>query len=168
MNQTNNGATTLSQKAEAKLSEIDKLIEECFVKTVGDVSPNNEVVHYLDMGIDELKVLDPERCCEIAYQIGRQATYIQRELNKCNAKLNWAKTALNFVLAKSLNNYGGQYTPHEQRRSLAILDNSYAIKLNVLITDLQLKIDTLSFMPAQLQKQSDVLINLYRARKKYE
>jgi hypothetical protein len=153
---------------EQRIETVDKLIQELSDNSLSSQFKASEhILKYTSLSAEQLRALTYEECCEAAFALIQHSTYLQLELNKYTAKHNWSKTALDFVITKSVEGYGTQYTPFEQRKRLAILENEYATRLNKYVVDLQLRMDTLSFLPGQLKHMADTLTHLSFGKREY-
>lgn len=160
----------MSGEPESQLNEkrikIERLLKEYAIKVgLGVVQPTNEVEKYINLSTPELRKMSAEECGEAAYIIGRAMTYLQLETNKIQADINWANQYLTWLIAPHVMNVGTQYTPMEYRKVLAIKNNDVAMKLQTIIVEAQLRIDSMAFMSTQLRVIATALESLQQTKR---
>ena len=149
----------MSGEPESKTQAIDerharilRLLDEYSIKLgLGRLQATNEVEKYLNLSQADIRRLTPEECGEAAYLLNRAALYVQNEINKAQADINWCQTYIDFLIAKSIESVGGQYMPHDCKKTLAIRQNDVAMKLQEIITSAKLRLDAMSFIPNHLR-----------------
>lgn len=143
-------------KISERHKEIQSFIKKYLEKVnLGTVQQNNEVEKVLNYTSNDIKKLDPEDCIEAAILLNRTATYIQIKINTLSAEINWATKVIERLIADKVHEYGGQYSPMQYRKELAIKDNDITEKLNQAVVIAQLELDSLQYLPAQLNKLSN-------------
>ncbi len=118
---------------------------------LGVLQPINEVNRYLTMSGAERRKMDAEDCGEAAVTLNQAGTYIQLELNKIRADINWCNKYIDWLVSNTITQYGTKWTPFEYRRLLASKDNDVALKLHTIISDAELQAQSLEYLPNQLR-----------------
>jgi hypothetical protein len=118
---------------------------------IGKLTPINEVNRFIKMSQPQQRKLSDMDCGEAAVILNQEATYIQLLTNQITADIQWCERYINFLIADTVMNYGGQYTPFEYRKILAIKANDVAIQLQTIISNAQLKLETLQYLPTYLR-----------------
>jgi len=124
----------------------------------------NEVQRYMNMTPVEMKKLEPAECGEASAILNQSSLYIQLQINTLQARINWCKSSIDFIIANSISQVGTKYTPYEYRRVLAIRNDDAAMKFQTLIVETQLRIDALAFLPTQLRNLATSFESLQRAK----
>lgn len=141
-----------TQQTNERRQKILRLAEEYSTHLgLGKLNQNNDVEKYLNLTQPELRQMTPEDCGEAAYFISRAMTYIQLESNKVQADINWCETYIQWLVATTINSVGGQYTPFEYRRILAIKQNDVAMELQRIVTEAKVRVDSIAFVTNQLR-----------------
>lgn len=148
-----------------RLVEIDKLLDEYANKIGIGVLTNPEISQYLNLSQTELKRLSSEELGEISSQIYRLSSYIQVELGKHTAKLNWCNKYLDYIVSNEIEQVGTKYTPYNIRKLLVIKQNDVAQKLNKLTSEISLYVDELNNMPYSLRAYAMSLEKLQQTKK---
>ena len=143
---------TTSDTTEKRRQKIIRLIEEYPIQIgLGKLQPTNEVERYLNLTQAEIRRMTAEECGEAAYFISRAMTYIQLETNKIQADINWCEQYTQWLIAPIIQTVGGQYTPFDYRRILAIKQNDTAMTLQKIISAGKTRLDTMAFITNQLR-----------------
>ena len=113
----------------------------------------------------EIRRMNAEECGEAAVIINQSATYIQLQLNIVNADVNWCNKYIDWLVASTIAQYGGKYTPFEYRRLLASKDNDVAMKLHKIVSDAELQAQCLEYMPNQLRATAKSFSDLQQTKR---
>ena len=144
-----------SNQPPTKLSERRAKITDLLSKYTSsmglNIRPSNEVEHFLNLSQAELRKMTAEECGEASYIIAKAMTYIQLEINKLQADVNWCENYIQFLISKIIHTMGGQYTPFDYKRTLAIKQDDTAMEAHKVITQAKLRLDSLAFITNQLR-----------------
>lgn len=155
-----------SVSVDAKLADITKILDTFLKKlSLPAYGVNNEIEKYFVYNEQDLSKLSAEQCGEIAVLITREAYFIQREHNIISAKVLWAEESLRYSISDTLSNYGGQYVPLEQKKIAAIKENNYATDLYKCIVQLKVKLTSLDYLGASLNKHADAFKELSQTKR---
>lgn len=163
-NETNNGQTE-SKTAKDQLAELDTILDE-YVNRVGVrlVVDHSEADEFMSMSRADMKRLSPEDCGEGAYLLSRMAGYIQEQLNKDLARVEWAERKISFIANVSARQYGNNQ--YEERKMAAIRENEFTRKLYAIATYAKQRSIRLSYLPARLESMAQRLDNLQYSKRK--
>lgn len=139
------------------LIKLDDFLDKYETKVGLSGLTESDVSKYLSMNQDDLRKLTAEECSEGAYLLMKEALYIQHEINKHKAQMEWAKARIDKTIASELQNYGTRFSTFETRQILAIKNNSYANDLQKIVNRCQLIITRLSYLPSHIKNIADVL-----------
>lgn len=149
-----------------KRNKIQELLKKYPEKVgIGILRPINEVNQFLTMSINEQKQMNAEECGEASVVLNREATYVQLQINVMQAELNWCHEYIEYLICKKVAKYGDKYTPFEYRRRMAIIDNDIASKLQEVITQIQLRLKSLEYMPNQLRAMAASFSDLQQTKR---
>jgi hypothetical protein len=145
-------------KVDEGLRQLEAILEEYTASVgVGKIS-SVEVERYLSLSPEQLKVMSPEDCGIASHMLAREATYLQKQINRHTAILNWANTNLSFLAHKNMHKHlVGQFAAPEQRRALVIAGMPLAQRFQRLIKHAKIKLDSISYLPQQIRYQADML-----------
>jgi hypothetical protein len=149
--------TTGVDKLDAALDEYEKKIGLSNLK-------ESAVTQYLNLTQEVLRKMSPEECGEAAYLLNQEALFVQHEINKHKAQMDWGNSRINRIIYSQLQNYGGKYDNHDVRRTLAIKGDSAAQELQKVVDKADRIISRLSYVPNHLSKLASVLLD-YRHTK---
>lgn len=121
---------------------------------------DSELQEYLSMPRNVLEKYTPIMCAEVAYRLGQFAFYIQRSINRENARINWAESSIKEIIANEINNYKGY--GYLEKSLQAITNNSKAYSLNRIKTYAQQRSDRLSYLANSIKNLSDILMSIQR------
>lgn len=109
----------------------------------------------------QLEKLSVEDCSIASYDLSQCAFHIQRSLNRELAKKNWAVNALKNYVADKAQEYTG---PWDRQERQVIKHDEYALKLDRIVEQAQLRIDRLRFLTNNIRNMSIALINIQKAK----
>lgn len=154
----------VKSKAEEDLDKLDLGFEK-YEKGVGLVKMGStDISNYLNVTAESLNRMTAEECVEGAYLLNQEALYVQREINKYKAHMDWANARIMRAIAADIENYGGRYAKDDARRVLAVKANSAAQELQKIVDRAERVIARLSYVPNHLTKLANVLLD-YRFTK---
>lgn len=164
----NNGEKELNEEPKSKvvqdLEKMDNFLDSYEQKIgIGNIGESN-VDQYLNMNQDMLRKLSPEDCAEGAYILTQEALFVQHEINKHQAQMDWASARIAKTISGELDQYGGRFATFDTRKILAIKHNSYASELQGIVDKAQRIITRISYLPNKLHDLAKVLLD-YRHTK---
>jgi hypothetical protein len=149
-----------------RYADIQQLIKRYPDKIgLGALRPINETNRYLTMSAHEQRKLSAEECGEAAVVLNQAATYIQLEINQMKADIKWCEKYIDWLIASSITNTGSKYTPFEYRKVLAIRQNDVAMKFYKIITDIEIRVDWLAYMPTQIKGTAASFADLQQTKR---
>lgn len=133
-----------------KIVQIDSLKDTYYNKLkLGALQLPSEAEKYLNL--TDMQNLSADILFEAACILYQSVNYIQKDLNKHQANYNWCHRYLQYLVAKDLENVGGQYTPFEMKKMLVVQNNDVAFELNKLMSEIQLYIDSMHDIPYNIR-----------------
>lgn len=126
---------------------------------------NEDVEQYLNLSAIQLRAMSIDECSIGAYELSRYSFIIQKEQNRINAELAWAKHNLNIVVGKNVGNYD-KFKKVEERTMLVIDENSYAQALNKIILECRVRSESLNFLSGKITTISNRLSELAYSKRK--
>lgn len=151
-------------KAEEGVDKLDDFLDK-YEKNIGLVKMGEtDVTEYLNLTNDKLNKMTAEECANGAYLLNQEALYVQREINKYKAQMDWANARIIRIIAHQIEGYGGRYTKDDARRVMAIKADSAAQELQQIVDKAERIIARLSYVPNHLTKLANVLLD-YRFTK---
>ncbi len=149
-----------------KHDKVQKLLQDYPIKVgLGSLAPNNDVQKFLTVTQSEIRRMSAEECGEASVILNQAATYIQLEINRVQADIDWCEQYIHFLISDTIANCGSQYTPFEYRKEIAIKQNDVATKLKSIVVQAQLRLQVLSYMPNQLRATSLSFSNLQQTKR---
>lgn len=162
MSQTNSGEQESSEEpkvsaAELEVKKLDSFLDGYMMKIgLGNIS-ESDVSKYFNLNEAKLKAMSAEDCSMGAYLLIQEALYVQGEINKYQAQLDFAKSKMKRAVAPKISEYGGKFSTNETRELLAIKDNSYASEFLVIANKCERIIARLQYVPTQLRAMAEML-----------
>ena len=123
---------TQTNLAKERLKDLDLRLDGILSSygVLSDATPNaDEFGRLLTLSHIELAKLTPEQCSEGAYILRQGAFTLQKEYNRERAREVWANAQIDKTVAEEMGQFD-KYMRYEQKRALAIKQNSFAFKLN--------------------------------------
>lgn len=124
-----------------------------------------ELNDYLGMSRDAIEKLTPEDCAQIAYRLAQYAFFIQRTINREQARHNWADESIKEVIADEINNYKGY--GYVEKSLQAIKHNDRATGLNNIKKYAKQRIDRLAYLATNIKNLSDVIMAVQKNKVKH-
>lgn len=131
---------------------------------LGKIQNQSEFEKIINFSSKELRNMDAEDCGEAAYILSQSITYIQLEINKIQADINWCNEYIDWIISKEIGNIGG-YLPYLNKRILAIQQNDVAQKLYTIVINAKYKLDSVGFITDKLKGCLQVLESLLYIKK---
>lgn len=132
---------------------------------LGILKPCSDTNRFLTMSFQEQRRLTAEECGEAATVLSQAATYIQLETNKMTADIKWCNKCIDWMIADHVAEMGSRYTPTEYRRVIAIRQNDVCTKLDAIITQAQLRVDVMAYMPTQIRGTAKSFSDLQQTKR---
>lgn len=149
-----------------KMDELDRILDEYEVKHGIKDFKCEDIDPYLSLTRNELSKMSASDCGEVAFLIERTSLYIQKLINKETARINWAETSMEFLIADKLNNYGGQYATYQEKKNAAIKDNSVCCKYMNVKVNAQKVVDRMAYLPQRLNSLAKTLESLQQSKRR--
>jgi hypothetical protein len=157
---------TTESPLDLKREKVAHLLERYPAKVgLGVLQPANEVERFLNMTTVALRKLSAEDCGEASVILNQASTYIQLELNRMRADIDWCNKYIDWLIAKNITQYGTKYTPFEYRRLLASQDNDVAMQLHKIVSDAELQAKCLEYLPTQLRATASSFADLQQTKR---
>jgi hypothetical protein len=159
---------SLSQETiENKLREYEKELDS-IVEKIGISYIKDEVsIETLSLSYAQLKSMDQQECCIVAYQIQQYGMYIQSLINRLDNIKDWSERCLEILIGKYSKNYQKEntYVKFEEKRAYLIVENSAAEALNKIFIKSAGKSKELYGLSHKISKMSDTLIELSKSKR---
>lgn len=105
---------------------------------------DNDAHRFLNMKIDEMRRLTPEQCGEGAFTLRKFAFHLQRSFNREIATVNAINSRIRQTVCKEVGQYKAPSA--DERRDLAIRNNTHAYELQRLRDTHQARADRLNYL----------------------
>src|SRR6185312_712677 len=127
------------------------------------VSIGKSIDEILGLESNDLRRLSPESCGEYAFELSKYSLYLQQELNKHEALIKKCDEYLKYIIAPRM----VEITAYsfDERKMIAIRDNSVAVMLFNAIRDAQAHIAALSYLPARVESMTKSLLALQETKR---
>lgn len=122
-----------------------------------------ELQDYLNWDRSIIEGLSAERCASVAYRLAQFSFYLQRELNREEARMKWATSQLNDTIATNIGSYD-KYMKHETKVSLICKENSYAQVMKTIYNKAEGRVTRLTYLSAGLRNLSDTMMAIQRTK----
>lgn len=156
--------TKLTVEQQLKWAE-DLLDRYKKVSGIGELFGVSEVQRYLRMREAEINKLPATECGVAAVLLCQEAAFIQTEINKHQAIMDWCERSINVCIAGTVTGVGDRYTPFEYRRELAIKENEVATKLNDISREYKLLVDSMAYIPTTLRNLASKFESLQQTKR---
>lgn len=157
------GVETIDEKHNRILSLAGKYVEGVGLKYNGAII-SNEIERYMGMGANEIKHMTPEECGEAAVILSRFAFYIQMEINKLNADIQWCETQIDFMIARDIEN-SSQFVSKEYKRCAAIRNNDAALQLQTIVVGAKTRLASIDNIPDKLRTMVSAYTTLMQGKR---
>lgn len=147
------------------IDDLEKFVND-YVKNshLEEVKYNPEVEEILNK--ESIADWDEQKCLSAAFVLSSYAFYLQGEFNRYSAQLGWCEDTLNKIIAKSYGNYDS-YMKYEIRKASIINENSFALQINSLKENIQIKADLLHDKARDVRSMINILQEIAK-RKAYK
>lgn len=152
------GQEELMTGSHKKLAELNKILDEYENGLHLNLSDEYEVNQYLNMKKDQLEALTPIQCAEIATYLSNYLIYLQQQVNRENAKVNWASSNIKLIIGKYITQYND--FKYEAKVAQIIHENETANLLEKIRIAAQTRVDSLAYIPNRIDFFVKTLTNL--------
>jgi len=125
---------------------------------------NNNIKKYLELSQTELSKLSLEELIEAGVLLSQESFFLQKEIAKFTAIINWANKSIDYLISDHLKDVQG-YMTADQKRVLSIRYTPAAKELEEFIVQTKLKLDSISYLPAQLHNLSYALLEMSKSKR---
>jgi hypothetical protein len=165
MTAENNGEKELLT-VEDRLGAALSMLDEYDKKYNINISCPNDVDYYINLSTNELLGLSAEDCGNGAYILSCYAAYLQKELNRELAKLNWAEHNLNIAIGNLVDKYGDGFVKFDVKKSKIIKQDKYAAALNQIIINASLVRDEFYSVTNRIYQVANMLNELQQTKRR--
>ena len=158
----------MSETIEDKLVLLDETISSYLKSLNLTIKGNPQFEEILNFDLEAIRRLTAEECSEYSCLASLFSLYIQTECNRHSAKKTWAAFNNNIILGKYSRNYGDKFTKFEERSLMCMAENEYSIKLNEVIKQATIRLETLNFLSRKIECIYQSLTDLSRSKRKYQ
>lgn len=150
---------------DSKLKTAKETIEE-FVKQLEDFTNTNntqfasfreEFLIAADLSEEQLKKINKEEYFDNAYILYSYASYIQDQINRQQIVVDLCNDQLEKLVAKN-NDKFSQYTKHDAKIQLIIVDNEYAKAIDHYRQIAKSRLQSLDGKVYELKRKADILL----------
>lgn len=155
----------MTQNGEHKLKTAKETIEE-FVKQLDEFTNTNntqfanfreEFLIVADLPDENLKKLTKEEHFDSAYLLYSYASYIQDQINRQKIVVDLCTDQLEKLVAKNSDKFS-QYTKHDAKIQLIVVDNEYARSIDHYKNIAQSRLQSLEGKVYELKRKADILL----------
>ncbi len=160
---------SLSETTKERLKKFEEILQT-YVDGIGIGTVSYyplEVNSCMSLTYDEILKLNEEECAAKAFVLSRFAIYIQKEFNRQQVRIKWAKTNLDGTLAKEGDKYGDKYTKYDQKLAMLCNDNSQAKTLSDIVLYAEARMLELNELSKHLTLISRTLSDMRQTKRKY-
>ena len=148
-----------------RMEQVERIIDE-YEKAIGlptfqETNENSEVQRYLSMDRGSMEKLTLEDCAEAALILGNYSFYLQRALNRENARVNWATTLLKELVSGKELQYSGSW---DSQFHQAIKGDDFARGVLKIKRYAQQRADRITYLATSIKNISDLFVNLQKAK----
>lgn len=154
MSNGENKLKTAKENIEDFVQKLDDFINETNIK-FANFKP--EFLTASDMSLDELKSLNKDDCFNNADLLYSYAAYISDQLTRQKVVYNLCTDHLEKLVARN-NDRFSQYTKHDAKIQLIIVDNEYAKSIDHYRQIAHSRIEALNDKVYELKRKADILM----------
>jgi len=148
-----------------RLDKLDEVLNE-YEKGLGlpafiEGQEDTEVQRYLSLGPRDREKLTLEDCAEAALVLGNYAFYLQRALNRENARINWATAVLKEFISGRESQYTGSW---ESQFNQAVGEDSYTRKVLTIKRYAQQRADRVNYLSSSVKNIGDIFLSVQRSK----
>ena len=154
-----NGAEKLEEQLNQLLDQYDEKLRLGI-----NVSPIDSMSKYCSLSQDELDKMAPETCQEISLELIQYSIFLQRELNRERARLNWCESYIYSIASKYWEDYD-KYLKAEIKIPMIAKENPVLNSLLELKAKLSSMIMGLDHIPTIVKGYADKFENYARIKR---
>lgn len=167
-NQTTNGKNESLKPIQELIAELDAKLEDYETQLglpkMGPFTNENEVTKLFGMTTEDIRAMSRDEQAEAVVLLEDYQIYLQRVMNREQARIDWCNNFIDRVIAKRIMTYKGYSV--DERRMQAIRDNDAATKAHEHLTNFRARLTRISFLPNRVDALARSL-GFYLMRKNY-
>lgn len=152
----------LEVRAEAVGDELDAFERASGLPGACPAEVENESRRLLALPPAALKRLTAAECGEAAFTLMQFAFYVQRAVNRQQARARWADESIRRMVAPRLGAVAGHSM--DERRLLAVRESDAATRADRLRVEALLRLDRLSYLAGRVHEVARALMSLQKTR----
>jgi len=122
---------------------------------------DSDVQRYISMDRNSMEKLTLEDCAIAALALGGYSFYLQRALNRENARVNWASTLLKKLVAGKESQYNGSW---DSQYHQVIKNDDYMTGILLIQQYAQQRANRVTYLATSIKNMSDLYVNLQKAK----
>jgi len=155
------------KSSQDKLKLFEKILDE-YISTTGlpHIVRNSEVEGVLSLTRDELKGMTAEDCGINSFLLQQYATYIQKEHNRNNVRVQWATRELSLIVATQESRFRtGDYMKYELLLNKIICGDIAAAALSKIVKYASARATELDQLSSKIGMMGRALIELQQTKR---
>lgn len=161
-NQSGNEKSSTSKR----LEEFENLTKSYMESLQLNIKLPSKAEEYLNISQELLQNYSAEMCSEMAFYLSQYGAFLQKEINRHKAIVNWANESINYIIAPYVDQYGGQYTPFAIKKAWAIRENPEAKELLKIKSAADTSVLSLEDLPRRIDTMVQSLKELSMVRRR--
>lgn len=159
----NNGQEELA--VSKKLSDYEKILDDIVDKIGISYVKDEDSLKTLNLTYEQLRDMDQQECCILAYKLQQYSLYLQSVHNRLNSIKKWAEESLNKIVGKYAKKYGDGYTKYEEKRAYIISENTAAEALVKVILKAGGKSNEINGISSKVSHMANILLELSKSKR---
>lgn len=152
-------------KVEDAWKKVNDVVQE-YLSSLGvnKIQYNPEVEEVLNLTRSQIRNMQDVELRENSFLLSQYSLFVQREINRHYAQLEWANQNLNALVGKYASNYGTQYTKWEEKYAMIVSDNAYAKSLFQMVKQASLRVKNLEFISGKISLLARIFSSMEKRR----
>ena len=156
---------------DSKLEKVNAVLDEYDEKIgLSAIRKDEDVEKILSLNYKALSTLSDEECGEMAFILFQYAVFLQKENNRHNAVIEWAKHYIDIDIGARVDQHSGpnRFSSFEEKKLKIIADptNEYVSKLNRIMMQAKVYCKETDFIANRVSQLGSCLLELQQTKRK--
>jgi len=153
-----------NERMDAITQALDDYEKGCGLPASQMPCDEDELSEYFNMDRGAIEKLSGEDCGQIAYRLSQVSFYLQRCINREEARLAWANSTMNNIIDKAAKDFD-KFIKYEIRVATIKGENSHVEALGNIASYAAQRVKRLAFLASSVKNLSDVMLANQRSKR---
>lgn len=153
-----------SEPSLKKLDAIEEILNEYEKCLIGEAVESPEYTKFLALNRDQIEALSPDECFFGSYTLSQQMLFIQRKINREQARLKWCSNVTNYLVAAKWGEYG-DFIKADIKIALISKNDDILEKIHKIKNSAEQRVERFVGIIGNVKYMSDILLEIGKTKR---